>query len=708
MVRVAIAYVIVGWVLMQATDILFPLFGIPEWGQRFIVILLGIGFPIVLFVSWAYEVTPEGVMKTAAVDKSKSITHGTGQRINKLTIGALGLAVAFLLVDKFFINPGQTPEIIPEAQAEGASIAVLPFIDLSPEGDQEYFSDGISEELLNVLAKIPDLRVAARTSSFQFKGQNQDISNIGAQLNVTYVLEGSVRRADTQLRITAQLIDVETGFHLWSETYDRKLEDVFAIQDEISAAIVDALGEHLGITAETVPAKTRAVDTSVYSLYLEAKALARTRNTENDLKALEMLKAVLEVEPGYAPAHATLAAVYFSLGESDTDLTNAQLTTRAERHLETALALAPEFAEAFAVKGRIAEYRGEVEDALRLYDQSLALNPNQSSVHQSRSVILFDTFNRFEEGLEANRLAVAIDPLDHNARLDLATSLAWAGHFDEAQMQNDLLKGPDPSSYYNVQNILFISQGLYIENLKNLIVNAEIQKQRSGDFPLAGALANFGLEQEALRFADSDSLLWTVFATLNQPEKALPILRKRAQENPEAMELQTSLAFNLMSVGQYREAAEILNYWWEQMDGRISMGGNFDRSTAATLYFSRRALGDAEGAKEVYDALVTFDEFLHEANVSIFKFPISAPRAMLVNEDRDKGFAALDAMADEGLFFVNLRMAPLLEVWTDPRMAALQAKMDENLETAQGEFISWWCAAGLPETSPKPLPETCN
>lgn len=705
-VRVGIAYVILAWVLVQAADILLPTFGAPEGFIKGFYILLGLLFPLVLFFSWAYEVTPEGVMKTADVDKSKSITHGTGQKINKLTIGALGLAVAFLLVDKFFINPDGPGEVIPEAQ--GASIAVLPFVDLSPGGDQSYFSDGISEELLNVLAQIPDLRVAARTSSFQFKGQNLDIASIGAQLNVSYVLEGSVRRAEQQLRITAQLIDVETGFHLWSDTYDRELDDVFAIQDEISKAIVDALGEHLGITAEITPAKTRAVDTSVYGIYLKAKALARTRNIEDYLKALELLKIVLEVEPGYAPAHTILARVYFRLNEDIIDLTNAELVARAERHVETALKLDPEFAEAFAVKGMIAGFRGEDEEALRLYDRSLALNPNQSGVQRSRSVLLYDTFNRFEEGIEANRLAVAIDPLDHVARLDLAISLAWAGYLDEANIQVELLKGPDPVSYYTTKSTIALRQGRFVDNFKNQILNAEIIKQSSAGFSPAFSLASFGLEAEALRFANNDAILETVYMNLNQPEKALPFYRKRAAENPDAMAEQTFFAYGLMQVGQYREAAEILNYWWAQQEGRISMAGKFDRSRAGALYLVRRALGDAEGAKEVYEALISFDEFLRQAGVSASYFSINVPRAMLVGEDRDQGFAMLDAMADDGLFNVNLRMAPLLEVWSDPRMAALQAKMEKNREASQREILTWWCTADLPETSPKPLPETCN
>ncbi|MCZ6826123.1 MAG: adenylyl cyclase, partial [Gammaproteobacteria bacterium] len=226
--RMAVLYMVAAWLIMQVTEVLITLANLPHWIGPTIIWLLAIGFPISLIFSWFYELTPEGISLEKDIDPEQSITHVTGRRLDFIIISMLIAAVILFAYDKWWTRG--PPE---------KSIAVLPFMNMSDDPEQEYFSDGISEELLNVLAKIPGLRVVARSSSFQFKGENRDIIDIGQQLNVAHVLEGSVRRAGGQLRITAQLIDASNGFHLWSETYDRELVNIFAVQDEIAAAIGD-------------------------------------------------------------------------------------------------------------------------------------------------------------------------------------------------------------------------------------------------------------------------------------------------------------------------------------------------------------------------------------------------------------------------------------------------------------------------------------
>ena len=266
-IRVAVAYAVSAWLLIQVSDTVFPMLKLPEWTATFVAVLLIIGFPIALIFAWAYELTPEGIKLEKHVVRDESISHLTGRKLDFAVIATLVVALGYFAFDKFVLDPSRdaelmqtTAEVVIEQATETGksgipdkSIAVLPFVNMSSDPEQEYFSDGISEELLNVLAKIPGLRVAARTSSFQFKGENRDIIDIGQQLNVALVLEGSVRKAGLQIRITAQLIDARNGFHLWSETYDRELENIFAVQDEISAAIVGALKEHLGLQVEVVP-----------------------------------------------------------------------------------------------------------------------------------------------------------------------------------------------------------------------------------------------------------------------------------------------------------------------------------------------------------------------------------------------------------------------------------------------------------------------
>jgi TolB-like protein len=274
-IRVAIAYAVAAWLLIEITATTFPILKLPDWSVTLVTVFVLIGFPLALIFAWAYELTPEGLKKEKDVDRSESITHITGRKLDFAIIAVLAIALVF------FASTHQWGSETGNAETADKSIAVLAFADLSREGDQEYFSDGISEELLNVLAKIPGLRVAARTSSFQFKGENRDIIDIGKQLNVAMVLEGSVRKADLQIRITAQLVDARSGFHLWSETYDRELANIFAVQDEISAAIVEALKEHLGLQVEAAPRMIAAANNDAHEAYLRGRHLVvqRTKAT---------------------------------------------------------------------------------------------------------------------------------------------------------------------------------------------------------------------------------------------------------------------------------------------------------------------------------------------------------------------------------------------------------------------------------------------
>jgi TolB-like protein len=242
--KVGTAYVVLAWLLAQITDVFLEPFGAPDWVIKTILLVLVAGFPLALFFAWAFEMTPEGIKKEKDVDRNESITHETGQKLNLAIIFILVLALGYFAFDKFVLDVERDAELVratediaaaAEAKPGQKSIAVLPFVNMSEDTSNEYFSDGISEEILNSLARVKELKVAGRTSSFAFKGQNQDLRKIGDALGVEHILEGSVRKAGAKVRITAQLIQVDDGFHLWSDTYDRELNDVFAIQDEIAS-----------------------------------------------------------------------------------------------------------------------------------------------------------------------------------------------------------------------------------------------------------------------------------------------------------------------------------------------------------------------------------------------------------------------------------------------------------------------------------------
>ncbi len=308
--KVALVYIIAGWLTMQVVDVMFPALHLPEWLISAVAAFVLIGFPFAVIFAWAFEMTPEGLKREKDVDRSESITPRTGQKLNQVAMIVLAIAVVFLLVDKFAIqanNEGWDTEVLATTPEEKPSIAVLPFVNMSGDVENEYFSDGLSEELLNLLAKIPQLHVAGRTSSFKFKGTNEDLRIIGEALNVAHVLEGSVRKSGVRLRITAQLIDTQNGYHLWSENYDRELTDIFAIQDEIAGHVVEELKAHL-LGAEVAAATQGTTNVEAYNQFLRGNYFIDNTSAENLQKARVAYEKAIELDPNFARAYAGLAA----------------------------------------------------------------------------------------------------------------------------------------------------------------------------------------------------------------------------------------------------------------------------------------------------------------------------------------------------------------------------------------------------------------
>src|SRR3954470_4240233 len=301
-IRAAILYVGAVWALAQGISQLGPSVGAPEWATRWFLVAAGIGFPFWIAFAWFYEFTPEGLKRESEIDPVDSIKqHAGGRKLDFAIIGVLAVAVVLLLTDRFVLRHGVNETTALPISAE--SIAVLPFVNMSEDKTNEYFSDGISEELLNLLTKIPQLKVTARTSSFAFKGKEIAIPEIARTLHVAHVLEGSVRKAGNSVRITAQLIKAGTDTHLWSQTYDRKLDDIFAIQDEIAADVV----KQLKVSLLGAAPKARTTDPEAYALYLQAVQLGRQFTAEPFQQSDALYRKVLAIDPRYAPAWYGLA-----------------------------------------------------------------------------------------------------------------------------------------------------------------------------------------------------------------------------------------------------------------------------------------------------------------------------------------------------------------------------------------------------------------
>ena len=406
--KVAAAYIIIGWLIMQAGEVMRPALHLPEWVNSLLAFFLILGFPLAMFFAWAFELTPDGLKKEKDVDHSKSIAPNTGRKLDFTIIGLLVLALGYFGYDKLVLSPAREIALI-EATTKAAteqvsaepraltgtdkSIAVLPFVNMSSDPEQEYFSDGITEEILNHLAKNRELQVAARTSVFSFKGHDQDIRQIGEMLNVGTILEGSVRKDGEYIRITAQLIRASDGFNLWSESYDRKLENIFAIQDDIASQIAAALQISLGITTKQPGHSEKLVNPESYDLYLQARTLHRQRG-RGLLVAIELFQKALDIDPQFAPAWAGLAHTYNDIQShvSRDELERfGDLNAKSMVAAKMALELNPTLSTALHAMANSQRRRLEWASAQEYYERALKHDPDSADVMEDYAYLLLNS-----------------------------------------------------------------------------------------------------------------------------------------------------------------------------------------------------------------------------------------------------------------------------------------------------------------------------
>ena len=454
-IRMAGLYLVGAWLITQVAGTVLPMFGAPGWVPRTIVIVLAIGFIPAIAFAWIFELTSDGIKRDEEVPPEKSIAPQTAQRMNRMIIALLMLALVYFGFDKFVLAPRRATDAVsatvvgqpagapatnvatitvPDTAAiDPASIAVLPFVDMSQGKDQEYFSDGLSEELLNQLAQIPQLRVIARTSSFSFKGKEVNVAEIARILKVAHVLEGSVRKSGDTLRITAQLIRTSDSTHLWSQTYDRNLTDVFKVQDEISNEVVAAL--KLKLLPGTQPDNTqRTHSPEAYENYLIAMNAFRIAGRSNVETAVAALRRAIAIDPGYANAYAQLGNMEANLADfAETPEQREIVIAQALADVDRAVALAPDLSEGYVWRGNIRyrmrwDWQGAQSDLAR----ALALDPNDALALTSYAAVLF-TLGRRDEGIAALRKAAISDPLSDAVWSALGRLLDAAGERAEAK-----------------------------------------------------------------------------------------------------------------------------------------------------------------------------------------------------------------------------------------------------------------------------------
>jgi len=582
--RVMAVYGATAFVLLQVADLLAQGMGLSDGVLRITTFLVLIGFPIAIVLAWAFESTPEGIKRTeeaAPGEIGAIITAPASQRWPAGVMALIGMAA--LLAGVWYMGRQSAPAASTNLPASGpvvASIAVLPFVNMSDDASNEYFSDGISEELLNLLAKIPELQVAARTSSFSFKDQNLEIPEIAKRLHVAHVLEGSVRKADNEVRVTAQLIRADDGFHMWSETWDRSLDDIFAIQDEIAADVV----EQLQITLLGAAPMVEEIDPEAYALFLQARQLSRQFTADGFEQSNALYEQALEIEPDYPaawsglafnyrlqagflgvrpldegyelareasnraleinPNHAEAYDVLSSIaGSYDNDL------SAAAKHAERALELAPTNPDMLGSAARLAQALGRVDEAIALSEYVLAHDPVNSGIHSGLAEF-YGTTGRLAEAIALNRTALSLNPGSSYTHYAVGVALLLKGEPEEAlqEMQRE------PSEVWRMIGLPMVYHALGKAGESDTVLAELIDKyEQGGAYNIAYVLAYrgeidraFEWLNKAVQYNDPGlSLIPTspLFANIRDDPRWLPFLESigRSPEQLAAIEFEVRL-----------------------------------------------------------------------------------------------------------------------------------------------------------------------
>jgi TolB-like protein/tetratricopeptide (TPR) repeat protein len=493
--RVATVYLIVAWIAVQAASIALPAFDAPAWVLRVVILLIALGFPFALVLAWALDITPDGVHFSSG---------GAGSKRIALIASALALlALVWFFRGQPALRPGdvakaENPSVEP---ATARSIAVLPFVNMSGDPANEYFSDGIAETTLDMLAQVPNLKVVARTSSFAFKGQSTDVRKIGAALGAATLLEGSVQRAGDTVRITAQLVRATDGFHLWSSHFDRQLSDVFKIQDEVATEVVRALEVSLPADDQQRLTQKRTENVDAYQEYLKGIALLPGRKVVEMREAAQHFERAISLDPAYARAYVAASDTYELLQEYAT--ISDEERRRAVAYADRALALAPELGEAHA--SRASWLHDQHDEAEREFRRAIELSPSYASAYQWYGELRTYQMHDFAAGERLFRRATELDPLSAIMQDQVVYPLMSLSRFDEARAELDKLHRAHPefAQGYFTQGRLGVARVDLVAALRGYREHAARDPAAIGHFREAcWTLMRFGAVAEALHCVD--------------------------------------------------------------------------------------------------------------------------------------------------------------------------------------------------------------
>lgn len=706
--RVGIAYVMLVWVILQVTDIVVPALDLPTVLISSVVYMGIIGFPFALLLAWMFEISPEGLKRSEEGDAEVSQTSQTRRKLEHIALGLLTVAV-ILLAWYSYIRSEDEAVVSEQITAVSKSIAVLPFVNMSADPEQEYFSDGISEEILNVLSKIPELHVTSRSSAFSFKGKEINIPDVAAQLGVSTVLEGSVRKSGTRIRITAQLIQADEDKHLWSQTYDRELDDIFAIQDEISAAIVDQLRIHLGLPENVELAQQIGLSKNIeaYEAYLKGRHFILERTNESIKSAIINFEYALSIDPDFALAHAELAIAYSLLNEGQYgDQIFAEVLGLARPHVDRAMKLAPDHPNVLAAAGFILwDYRAS-QETIDYFNRALEINPNHATLINWLANIEEER-GGYKKSLELRERLMQIDPLGVSNLSNLAPVYAKMGRYAEAEAIAVKLGVFSTAAAHFANAAILSTQGNFSESLvESFLALAADPKSGIQRMRLSSWFAAMRLFEEAK--VTSEFFKYDYMFSGEQYHAIIDVLA------PNIVELDSEekrlLGGSYAAVGNYQAALPLLEEVWSDYGPRtvsIGNGINFrDQDVAALVAARRSILADAD-VSDLKTALLDEIRRLKEGEMSETYISTVEATIAWIDQDYDLTIFHLDRAEDIYTVVSTKNIDYLSDLYQQPRFMKLAREAEQRAKNYRDTFLGEICKSNPYESFWKPLPETC-